>query len=257
MSKMSLTNLITGRQQKPLRLVVYGVEGVGKSSFAAASPAPIFLNAEDGTAHLDVARFPQPDNFNEMLEAIGTLYTEQHAFETLVLDSADWAEQIVRSHVCEINKVSSIESMGYGKGWVIVGEQFRKLLQGFDALYGQGMNIIIIAHAQVKPHNDPMLESSYDRYIMKLEKRNEAMLKEWCDVMLFTNFDTSIVQKDDLGAKTKGKSFGKRLIYTTRSAAYDAKNRYNLPERLPLDWPTFWQHYQTFNNPQPTEKTGA
>ena len=99
MSKMSLTNLITGRQQKPLRLVVYGVEGVGKSSFAAASPAPIFLNAEDGTAHLDVARFPQPDNFNEMLEAIGTLYTEQHAFETLVLDSADWAEQIVRSHV--------------------------------------------------------------------------------------------------------------------------------------------------------------
>lgn len=247
MSKMSLGNLITGRQQKPLRLVVYGVEGVGKSSFAAASPAPIFLNAEDGTAHLDVARFPQPDNFGEMLEAIGTLYTEQHAFETLVLDSADWAEQIVRDYVCEINKVSSIESMGYGKGFVIAGEQYRKLLQGFDALYAKGMNIIIIAHAQVKPHNDPMLESSYDRFLMKLERRNEAMLKEWCDCLLFANFDTSLVKKEEIGEKAKGKSFGKRLLYTNRSAAYDAKNRYNLPERMPLDAGLFWEHIKSYN----------
>ena len=256
MSKMALSNLITGRQHKPQRLVVYGVEGVGKSSFAAASQAPIFLNAEDGTAHLDVARFPQPDSFVEMLEAIGILYNDEHEFKTLVLDSADWAEQIIRKHVCETSKVSSIESIGYGKGWVMVGEQFQRLLQGFDALYVKGMNIIVIAHAQVKPHNDPMLESSYDRYVMKLEKRNEAMLKEWCDCMLFTNFDTTLVKKDDLGEKAKGKSFGKRLLYTQRSAAFDAKNRYNLPERMPLDWPTFWKHCQAFNQSQ-TGPTGA
>lgn len=250
MSKMTLQNLITGRQQKPMRLVVYGVEGVGKSTFAAQSDAPIFLNAEDGTAHLDVARFPQPDSLIEMLEAITTLYSEHHDFKTLVLDSADWAEQIIRKYVCQANNVASIESIGYGKGWVMVGEQFQKLLQGFDALYTKGMNIIVIAHSQVKAHNDPMLESSYDRYIMKLEKRDEALLKEWADALLFCNFDTSLVKKEELGEKAKGKSFGKRLLYTQRSAAFDAKNRYNLPERMALDWPTFQQHYQAFNQPQ-------
>lgn len=118
-SRMSLSNLVTGRQQRPLRIVIYGVDGIGKSSFAACAPAPIFLAAEDGTAHLDVTRFPMPESWNDIMEAIGVLYDQPHEFKTLVIDSADWAEQIARDAVCIENRVASIESIPYGKGWFI------------------------------------------------------------------------------------------------------------------------------------------
>lgn len=245
--RMSLQNLVAGRQQRPLRVVIYGVDGIGKSSFAAAAPAPIFISAEDGTAHLDVVRFPPPEGWEDILDAIGVLYTQEHPYQTLVLDSADWAEQIARDAVCTEQRVPSIESIPYGKGWVFAQEKFMGLLRGLDALYAKGMHILIVAHAQIKPFNDPENEP-YDRYSLKLDKRTDPLLREWADYVLFANWDTTVsVRTDRQGkpvpgpeGKPRAKSFGKRLLFSQRSAAFDAKRRFEIPDRMELDWGLFW-----------------
>lgn len=247
MGRMSLDRLVIGRQPRPLRIVIYGVDGIGKSSFAAAAPKPIFLCAEDGTAHLDVVRFPTVETWNDILDAIGVLYDQEHEFQTLVLDSADWAEQVARDAVCVENNVPSIESISYGKGWVYSQEKFSQLLRGLDALYAKGMHIIVVAHAQIKPFNDPEHEA-YDRYSLKLDKRADPLFREWADYVLFANWDTRVDQKTDrqgkplpgLDGKAKAKSYGKRLLFTQRSAAFDAKRRFAIPDRLELDWNLFW-----------------
>lgn len=262
-TRMTLENLVSGRQQRPLRIVIYGTDGIGKSSFAAAAPAPIFISAEDGTAHLDVTRFPMPESWGDILDAIGVLYEQDHAFKTVVLDSADWAEQIARDAVCIENNVPSIETIPYGKGWVFAQEKIMQLLRGFDALYAKGMNVIIVAHAQIKPFNDPEHEA-YDRYSLKMDKRSDPLLREWADYVLFANWDTRLDQKTDskgkplpgLDGKAKAKSFGKRLLYTQRSAAFDAKRRFNVPDRMELDWGLFWSaHHDAAGIPATDDST--
>ena len=256
-TRMNLANLVVGRQQRPLRIVIYGVDGIGKSSFAASAPAPIFISAEDGTAHLDVTRFPMPESWNDIMDAIGVLYDQPHEFKTLVIDSADWAEQIARDAVCIENRVASIESIPYGKGWVFAQEKFSQLLRALDALYAKGMNIIVVAHAQIKPFNDPEHEA-FDRYMLKLDKRTDPLFREWADYVLFANWDTRVEQPTDskgkplpgVEGKAKGRSYGKRLLYTQRSAAFDAKRRFNIPDRMELDWGLFWSaHHDAAGTP--------
>lgn len=259
MSKMSISNIIAGKLERPKRLVIHGPDGVGKSTFASQAPGAIFISAEDGTSHLDVIRFPAPDSWQDILDAIAALYEEKHEFKTVVLDSADWAEQIARDAICVENNVSSIEKIPYGKGWVFCQEKFSQLLKCFDALYANGMNIIIVAHTTVKSFNDPEHEP-YDRYSLKLDKRNDALIREWADYVLFANWDTRVNQKTDkmgnplpgLEGKAKAKSYGKRLLFTQRSAAFDAKQRFAIPERLPLEWQAFWDaHSAVVGNSKP------
>lgn len=259
MSRMNLNSLIVGRQQRPLRIALYGVDGIGKSTFAAAAPAPIFISAEDGTAHLDAVRFPNPEHWQDILEAIGVLYHEKHEFQTVVLDSIDWAEQIARDAVCVEKGVTSIEDIPFGKGWVACQEKISELLRGFDALYAKGMNIILVAHTQIRPFNDPNLDVPFDRYTIKMEKRSEPLLREWSDYVLFANWDTTVSQKTDSkgnaqmgeAGKAKAKSYGKRLLHTQRAAGFDAKRRFDIPDRLPLLWADFYSAHQSALN-QPT-----
>ena len=251
-SRMSLENLISGRQKRPLRISLFGVDGIGKSTFAAQAPGTIFLGAEDGTANLDVTRFPQPHTWDDVMDAIQIAFEQEHAFKTFVLDTADWAEMLAQSAVCKENQVNSIENIPYGKGYVFVADKFKAMLRGFDALYQQrGMNIIVISHAQISKFNDPENEP-YDRFSIKLNKHIEPLLREWCDMNLFTNYDTTVKEVGDgFNKQTRAVSYGKRLLFSRRRAAFDAKTRYAIPERLPLDWDVFWKAYQDSLNPKP------
>ncbi|CAK0746957.1 ATP-binding protein [Gammaproteobacteria bacterium] len=243
MSKMTLDNLVSGKIHRPLRVVLYGVEGIGKTTWAADAPSPIFIGAEDGSANLEVDRFHTPDTYHDILDAIKTLYHEEHGFKTVVVDSIDWVESLIFSAVAVDHNVTSIEGIGHGKGYVYAVEKFAQMLRGFDALVSKGMNIIIVGHALVKTFNDPEFEP-YDRYSLKLSKQDQPKLIEWCDALLFANYDTSIVNVGtDKNPNVRAKSFNKRLLYTERRAAFDAKNRFSLPDRLPLSWDAFWQAY--------------
>ncbi len=249
-SRMRLDALVRGRQKEPRRVLLFGVEGIGKSTFGAAAPKSIFLCAESGTSQLDVARFPVPHKLEDVFEAVRVLTKEKHDFKTLVVDTIDWLEPLVWEHVCQRDSkpgkvLSDIEAYGYGKGYQVALEEWRRLLRELELLRGAGVEVLLLGHAQLKTFKNPE-GPDFDRYELKLNGKASGLLKEWCDDVLFANWETFATKRDgdDKGvfAKGKGLSTGARLIYTVRTAAYDAKNRHNLPPALALSWAEYEKH---------------
>jgi hypothetical protein len=237
---MKLSSISRGKIAAPMRILIFGQEGVGKSTFGANAPSPVFLGAEDGTGHLDVHRFPTPATWQDVLDSIRTLTTETHDFKTLVLDSADWIEPLVWQHLCTKNNKPSIEDIGggFGKGYVAAADEWRILLAALEGLRkARGMHVVTIAHSTIKPFKNPD-GPDFERYELKLDKRASGILKEWHDAVLFASHET-LTNKDERTKRVKGVSTGARVLHTVRTAAYDAKNRYSLPERLPLSWQDF------------------
>lgn len=232
---MTLASITRGTLERPMRVVLYGVEGIGKSTFGADAPSPIFLGAEDGTAHLDVARFPQPRTWADALEALRVLGAERHDYRTVVVDTVDWLEPLCWRAVCDAARKSDIEAFGYGKGYLAALEEWRRFVAALDALRAKGMHTVLLAHALVRPFRNPEGED-YDRYTLKVNEKAAGLLREWADAVLFANFE-SFAQKQQLG-RAKGVG-GARVLYTTHRPAADAKNRWSLPERLPMGWGSF------------------
>lgn len=240
--RMTLANVVKGQIDQPLRLILYGPSGIGKSTFGSHAPVPIFLGAEKGTAQLDVARLPQPRTWAEVFEAITALGTEDHTYKTLVVDTLDWIEPLCHRHVCEAENArkpdkkpfTDIDEFGYGRGYNIALDQWRKFLAMVERLHAaRGMNIVLLAHSQIKKFANPEADD-YDRYEMKLHHKASGLLQEWADEVLFANYDTA-VHEDNRG-RVRGIDSGSRIIHTTRRAAWDAKNRHSLPATLPLSW---------------------
>lgn len=223
-----------GKIAAPVRAVVYGPEGVGKSTFAAAWPSPVFLDVEGGTKQLDVARIEPITTADELRRAVAQLATEDHDFRTVVVDTADWLERKITDDVCRKGKVENIEGFGYGKGYTILAESIAGFLRSLDELQAKrGMHVVLLAHATTK-RCDPPTESGqpFDRYELKCTKQVSPLLKEWADLLLFLNFKTTVVE--GVSGKSKGLGGRERCMYTTHHAAYDAKNRFGLPDELPV-----------------------
>lgn len=240
-SRMKLGTIVKGRLERPMRLLCFGVEGVGKSTFAANAPSPIFLAAEDGTAQLDVARFPEPKSWREVFDAIDELTVGEHDFKTVVVDTLDWLEPLCWDHLVQkanSPKITSVEDFGFGKGYVAALDEWRLLLSRFEQLrLKRGMHVILLAHSWIKTFKNPE-DSDWDRYELKLHAKAGGLLKEWCDAVLFARYET-FANTDEKTKRTRGVSTGARVIHTQRTAAWDAKNRYDLPETLPLEWQAF------------------
>lgn len=236
--RMTLTNVQRGKLDKPVRVVMYGTEGIGKSTFASESPDPIFLCAEDGTKELDVARFPEPGSWDEVLEAVETLRTSKHSFKTFVLDTLDWGEPLCWGKVCADGKKDDIESFDFGKGYTAAVDVWRSFLARLDMLSNaRQMNIVLLAHAHVRKFQNPE-GNDFDRYELKLHAKSAGIIKEWCDALLFARLE---VFTHEVKKKTKGVDSGARIVHTTKTAAFDAKNRYSLPSQLPLNWNEFYE----------------
>ena len=241
--RMTLAAVTRGVSPQPLRVVIYGPGGVGKSTFGAQAPKPIFLGAEDGSALLDVARFPQPETWGDALDAIRTLATEAHDFGTLVIDSADWMEPLCWAHVCQSARKPDIEAFGFGKGYVAALEEWRKLLAAIEGLRrAKRMHIVVIAHSIVATYKNPEGDD-YDRFALKLHKGAAGILTEWCDELCYGSFRTHSSKVDPKG--TRGRGYGsERVLYTERRAAFDAKSRHGLPPEMPLSWDEFFADTQ-------------
>jgi hypothetical protein len=235
---ISLASLNRTMALKPPRILIHGVHGVGKTTFAAGAPNPVFVLTEDGLGTLDVPHFPLARTFEEVMQILAALYTEDHAFRTLVVDSVDWLEPLIHAKVCKDQGWSSIEDAGYGKGYVHALDVFRQYLEGVNALRDdKGMAIVQIAHTDIKRFDSPESEP-YDRYVIKLNTKASALLQEHSDVVLFANYRVSTV-KSDVGFNrkvTRALGSGERLLHTAERPAFLAKNRYSLPETLPMSW---------------------
>jgi hypothetical protein len=220
-----------GKQTRAQRVVIYGVESVGKSTFAAQFPKPLFLDVEGGTAHLDTDRV-EIATLAELESAIRECQTTE--YQSVIIDSADWAERLVLEGMLAQDKKKSVEDYGYGKGFIMLAEKFARLLTIADQIVASGKNVVFIAHSKVQRVEPPDMLSAYDRYELKLTKQSAPLLKEWADELWFFKFKTKTVESES--GRSKGIGGKERIILTTHSAAYDAKTRSGLAEELPMAW---------------------
>ena len=224
--------IVRGKQAAPAKVVLYGGEGIGKTTLASQFPDPLILDTEDGTNQLDVARVVVGD-WQTMRTAVAALAVDRQGFSTLVVDSIDWAERLLVEWVCKDNGKDSVEAFGFGKGWVMVAEQMGKFLDSLDNLVRAGMNVVLVGHSTVKRVSPPEMTEGYDRHELKLSKQVSPLVKEWADAVIFLNYRTRVVEGNDGRAKAVG---GKeRFMFAERCAAFDAKNRYGLPAEMPMN----------------------
>lgn len=238
----------TERASQPPRIVVYGSGGVGKSTFAANAFKPIFLPFEDGLSGIEAEAFPLLRTVADTEAALDALLNEKHEYQTVVLDSLDWLEAIVHAQVAADHGKKSVEDLGYGKGYVEALTYWRRILDRISALRARGMAAILIAHSEIKRYDDPQSEA-YDRIVLKLHRLASALVIEWADVLGLAQLETQI-KKENVGFqnRARGITTGRRILRTNETPAYLAKNRYSLPDPLPLDWESFIAAFQSQPN---------
>lgn len=228
-----------GKIQKAKKVVVYGPEGIGKSTFAALFPNPVFIDTEGSTSAMDVARLPRPTSWNMLLEEVEYIKSHPGECRTLVIDTIDWAEQLCVDHICSVHNKKGIEDFGYGNGYVYAKEEFGRFLNRLTDVIEAGVNVVLTAHAQLRKFEQPDELGAYDRWELKLGKKTVSqtspLVKEWADMLLFANYKTYSVAVDKDGKKHKAQG-GKRVMYTSHHPCWDAKNRYDLPEICDFDY---------------------
>ncbi|MCP4300832.1 MAG: ATP-binding protein [Gammaproteobacteria bacterium] len=254
-----LESIQHGRQPKPPRVLLYGVEGIGKSTFGSEAPKPIFVQTEDGLDEIDCDRFPLSETFDDVVAALKSLREEKHDYESVVIDSLDWLERLVWDKLCDQYAVPSIEKVdgGYARGYMHALSLWREVLDHLNVLRAAGMVIVLIAHSKVERFEDPE-SSPYDRYSPRLHKHAAALVKEWCDAVLFATRKMR-TQSEDAGFNRKrtlahaiGKDGGDRVMRAYGCPTCVAKNRYGIAEELPLSWSAFMT---ALSNNQPASKT--
>ena len=230
--------IIRGKIPGAKKIVVYGPEGIGKSTFAAQFPDPLFIDTEGSTKDLDVARTETPTSWMMLMDQVRYVKEHPELCRTLVIDTADWAEMLCITQICDKNHKASIEEFGYGKGYVYVQEEFGRLLNALEEVVKVGIHVVLTAHAKMRKFEQPDELGAYDRWEMKLTKQTAPMVKEWADMVLFANYKTFVINVDGQGVQ-KGKNKaqgGKRVMYTSHHSCWDAKNRYGLPDEVAFSY---------------------
>src|SRR5215510_6910883 len=239
-----LSTISRGKRPRHIFALIYGTDGVGKTTVCSHAPNPVFIGAEKGTEQLDVARFPQTESIGELLAQVRALQLEKHEFDSVVLDSLDWVEPLIWRAVCDEGKVETIEQYagGYGKGYVRALDLWRTLLRELSVLNDK-MHVLLIGHPQIKSFQDPELPTAYDRYQLKINDKAAGLVREAADAVLFARFETELVKTN---GKTRAYGEGNRIMYTESRPGWDAKNRFGLPFVLPLNWKVFGDAIRAF-----------
>lgn len=233
-----MINKIIGKIKRSVKTVIYGSEGIGKSTLASQVPDPLFIDLEGGTAQLDIARVEPPTSWEKLIALINEVAATPGICKTLVIDTVDWAEQMCITHICHKYNQPNLESFGYGKGYVILQEEFKLLLDALDQVIAAGINVILLAHAYMRKQELPDEAGAFDRWELKLTKKVAPMIKEYADALLFANYKTYVVSTGSNAKKAHG---GKRVIYTSHHPCWDAKNRFGLPEEVDMSYDSIAQ----------------
>lgn len=231
-------NITRGKKDSAQKVVIYGQEGVGKSTLSSEFPEPLYIDTEGSTGNLDVARLDKPTSWTMLINQINWVKANPTVCKTLVIDTVDWAERLCIESVCAQHQKKGIEDFGYGNGYTYVAEEFGRLLNLLQDLIDVGINIVLTAHAQIRKFEQPDEMGAYDRWELKLGKKTTGqtapLVKEWADMILFCAYKTYVVS-DDKSNKKKARG-GQRVMYTEHHPAWDAKNRHGLPPELPLNF---------------------
>ena len=245
-------NITRGKQARAQRVIIYGTEGIGKSTLAAQFPEPLFIDTEGSTSNMDVARMDKPTSWTMLLNQIAFVKANPTVCKTLIIDTIDWAEALAVEFVCSLYGKTGVEDFGYGNGYTYVREEFGRFLNKLQELVYLGIHVVLTAHAQIRKFEQPDEFGSYDRYELKLGKKTASqtapLVKEWGDIVLFCNYKTIVMKNETKKNKAQG---GQRVMYTTHTPSWDAKNRFGLPDELPMDYQAIAHIFQS----QPVNNT--
>lgn len=237
-ARMSLAAITRGPVRAPQRVVIYGTEKIGKSTWASHAPAAVWLPIEEGANALDVARFPRVLSWSDMIDALDALTNGEHSFKTAVLDTLDVLEPIVWKRTCATKpngdkRVSSIEDYGYSKGYVYALDVWAELLARLDVLRDKrGMEIILVAHAALVTIKSPDTED-FQRFDLNLHHKASALIRGWADHVLFATTQIGLHKQN---SRMKVTSLGERVLHTQRAPGWVAGTRSGAPAELPLSY---------------------
>lgn len=236
-----------GKRARAQKVVIYGTEGIGKSSLASQFPEPLFIDTEGSTDNMDVARLDKPTSWIMLNNQIAFIKANPTVCKTLVIDTIDWAESLCVDNLCAMHGKKGIEDFGYGNGYVYAKEEMGRFLNKLQDLIEIGINVVLTAHAQIRKFELPDEMGSYDKYELKLGKKTSSqtapLVKEWADLLLFCNYKTYLISQEK---SNKKKAQGnQRVMYTEHNPAWDAKNRHGLPSELPLDYSSIAHIFKT------------
>lgn len=245
--------ITTGVARLPRRTMLYGVQGVGKSTWAANAPKPIFLPTEEGLNDIDCAKFPTLTTYQGFMQAMRDVYHEDHSFKTIVIDSLDWLERMIWERVCvDSNKkdIKDIADFGYGQGYKLALGYWNKVVEALSAIRThRDMQTILVAHCAVERFEDPEFES-YDRYTPKLHRSASGLIMEWCDEVLFACYELHVktTQEKFNAERRRAIGTGQRIVRTSERPFARAKNRLRLPDELPLDYNVYAEYLNGTHN---------
>ena len=255
-ARMSLKNVVKGATLSPVRVLIHALDKMGKSSFAAGAPSPVFIGMEGGLEQLGPARYPQPESFDDVLAALEDLRTSPHEYKTVVVDPITWLERFVFQKVCEEYGKTNIDEVlgGFMKGQARAVKYWDLMLTALDALRDERkMHVILTAHTSVRNQKNPEAQD-WGSWQPAMDKVGAERMKQWVDAILFARMEEFAKAID---GKVKGRSTGARVMFTQSNAAYAAGNRYGLPEELPLSWADFWRAVETGHGTMETLKDEA
>jgi len=255
---ISLQNLHTSSAKWPMILSLYGVGGVGKTTFAASAPNPVFIQTEDGTPEgVSFETFGVLESFDDVMDALIAVCDQQHDFGTLVIDSLDRFERLIWKQVCHENGWSDIETPGFGKGYVAADDLWNKYLAGIrEVRNSRKMHIIQIVHESNDRFDSPML-GSVSKYGFNLHKRASALIRAECDAIGFMDYLAQI-KETDVGFNRKSRHAeggGQRVLYMEERPSFIAKNRYKMPPTIPLPAGTGFEVLEKYGPKKPAKKT--
>ena len=224
-------------QSSPLKIVVYGIGGVGKSTFASTAPKPIFMNLEDNIRCINVAKV-KLTSYQEVEDFLTDLYNaSNNEYRTLVIDSVDVLASLLYKHIAKKYNINDFTA-GFGKGYAFVNRAFEEFIATINLISNaKKMNVIMICQEAQKSEGDIEI-GDHIKKNLALEPRFLKPVTFWANIVLGLATKHTVHKEKIVGQ-------GERVMYKVDTGTRYAKNSYGLPPELPIDWGVFSEHIKS------------
>lgn len=237
--------IVRGKTFGPMRRVVFGPPGVGKSTFACKAESGtkpgnvLALDFENGLDRIGPDRVVGPKTWDASLALVREACEGRGDWDTVVIDTIDALEHLAAKEICAKGKKESLADFGYGDGYFAVAAKWRELLFILEGAKAKGRSVHLVGHVTTATVKDPTLPKDHAKQIASLTKHSWGATHQWADAVLFADYDRGMVEGRAIMT-------GDRLLRTVAGTGYDAKHRPNIAPCLPLSWRAYEKEFRRY-----------